>query len=69
MNWEQIQAYLWTIGVPVVLILAVTLWVFRPGSRKRYEDDAHIPFEDEGETGEKTNDNNRRGDRDQETRR
>ena len=47
MNWELIYSYFWTIGVPVLLLVGVTLWVFRPGSRKRYQRDAQIPFEDE----------------------
>ena len=51
MSWEQISGFFWVIGVPVLLILAVTLWVFRPGSRKRYEQDAEIPFDDEDEKG------------------
>jgi cbb3-type cytochrome oxidase subunit 3 len=47
MNWNQIMDFFWMLGVPVLLILGVTLWVFRPGSRKRYEQDAQIPFGDE----------------------
>ena len=50
MNWELIYSYFWTIGVPVLLLIGVTLWVFRPGSRKRYQRDARIPFEDEEKT-------------------
>lgn len=49
MNWELILSYFWIIGVPMLLIIAVTIWVFRPGSRKRYREDAQIPFEDEDE--------------------
>ena len=47
MNWETIATYLWTFGAPVLLILAVVLYVFRPGSKRRYQRDAQIPFEDE----------------------
>ena len=47
MDWETWSSYLWTIGGPVLLIVIVTLWVFRPGSRRRYQRDAQIPFQDE----------------------
>lgn len=47
MNWSEITGLFWILGIPVLLILGVTLWVFRPGSKKRYQQDAQIPFRDE----------------------
>jgi cbb3-type cytochrome oxidase subunit 3 len=31
-----------------LLLLAVVAWVYRPGSKRRYEEDGRLPF-DEGE--------------------
>lgn len=29
-----------------VFFIAVVVWVFRPGSKKRYDQDAHIPLKE-----------------------
>ncbi len=34
------------LGIPL-LFLAVVAWIYRPGARKRYEDDGRIPFPSE----------------------
>jgi cbb3-type cytochrome oxidase subunit 3 len=31
------------LGIPL-LFLAVVVWIYRPGARKRYKDDGKIPF-------------------------
>ena len=35
----------------MVLFLGVVFWAFRPKNRKRFEDDARIPFRDEENGG------------------
>ena len=37
--------YGWFIAVPLVFLIIV-IYVFRPGARRRYEQDARIPFQD-----------------------
>jgi cbb3-type cytochrome oxidase subunit 3 len=37
--------YGWFIVVPLVFLIIV-IYVFRPGARRRYEQDARIPFQD-----------------------
>ncbi len=31
------------LGIPLIF-LAVVAWIYRPGARKRYQDDGKIPF-------------------------
>ncbi len=35
----------WFFLIPLAFVVLV-LWIFRPSARKRYEDDAEIPFKD-----------------------
>lgn len=37
----------WVLLAMVVFFVIVVLWVFRPGSKKTYEDTADIPFRHE----------------------
>ncbi|MFC3613185.1 cbb3-type cytochrome oxidase subunit 3 [Lutimaribacter marinistellae] len=37
----------WGLLVLFLFFIGVILWVFRPGSRKKYEDTANIPFRHE----------------------
>jgi cbb3-type cytochrome oxidase subunit 3 len=30
-------------GIPLIFI-GIVIWVFRPGSKKRYQEDANLPF-------------------------
>jgi cbb3-type cytochrome oxidase subunit 3 len=41
-----VHDYFWLVFLPLLLLLVV-LYVFRPGSRKRYDKASRIPFEDE----------------------
>lgn len=34
------------LGLPL-LFLGIVFWIYRPGARKRYEEDARLPFEKE----------------------
>jgi cbb3-type cytochrome oxidase subunit 3 len=38
-----ISQYGWLLGIPIGL-LAIVAWIYRPGSRRRYQADAEIPF-------------------------
>jgi cbb3-type cytochrome oxidase subunit 3 len=40
--WTQ---YIWLIGIPIAFLLIV-VYVFRPRGKKRYEQDARIPFKE-----------------------
>ena len=40
---DFIANYGFYLGVPLAF-LAIVLWVFRPGAKKRYEADGRIPF-------------------------
>jgi cbb3-type cytochrome oxidase subunit 3 len=40
---DFIANYGYYLGVPLAF-LAIVLWVFRPGAKKRYEADGKIPF-------------------------
>ncbi len=33
--------------IPLLVVLAIVLYVYRPGAKKRYDQDAAIPFADE----------------------
>jgi cbb3-type cytochrome oxidase subunit 3 len=39
-------------GVPLLLILLVALYVWRPKAKRRYEEDARIPFQEKEEDEE-----------------
>lgn len=39
-----LREYAWTIATVLVLVV-ITVFVFRPKARRRYERDAQIPFE------------------------
>lgn len=41
--FELLTAYGYYIGIPLVF-LAIVVWVYRPGAKKRYEEDGNIPF-------------------------
>jgi cytochrome c oxidase cbb3-type subunit IV len=43
--WEMARS-LWVLWL-IILFSAVVFWTFRPKNRKRFEDDAQIPFKDE----------------------
>jgi len=34
------------LGIPILFLLII-LWVYRPGARRRYQDDARLPFEED----------------------
>ena len=42
---------LWLVWL-VVLFAVVVWWAYRPRNKKRFEEDAQIPFKDEGEGSE-----------------
>ena len=42
----QITPYLLWLGIPVAFIVLV-LWVFRPGAKRRYQQDGRIPFDED----------------------
>ncbi|MEO9780761.1 MAG: cbb3-type cytochrome c oxidase subunit 3 [Sedimentitalea sp.] len=37
----------WMLLLMFVFFIGIVLWVFRPGSKKTYEDTANIPFRNE----------------------
>lgn len=47
---HEIYAFLaqnaWLIGL-IGSLVAIFLYVYRPGARSRYEEDAHIPFDED----------------------
>ena len=47
---DFITHYGFYLGVPVAF-LAIVLWIFRPGSKSRYEADGTIPFLGDKKTG------------------
>lgn len=53
--------YGWFIAVPLVFLI-IAIYVFRPGARRRYEQDARIPFQD-APADKKGTDEPRRNDR------
>lgn len=44
----------WVLVVMVLFFLGIIVWVFRPGSKKTYEDTANIPFRHEDEPDTET---------------
>lgn len=42
--WNLVREYGVFYGVPLMFILSV-LWIYRRSAKKRYHDDARIPFE------------------------
>ncbi len=38
-----IAEYAFFIGIPLIFI-GVVIWVFRPSAKKRYQEDAKLPF-------------------------
>ena len=45
-EWIEWARSLWVVWL-MLLFLAIVAWVYRPGSRKRFEKDAKIPLEDD----------------------
>jgi cbb3-type cytochrome oxidase subunit 3 len=43
---EQLAPILLWLGIPVAFIVLV-VWVFRPSAKRRYQQDAEIPFEED----------------------
>jgi cytochrome c oxidase cbb3-type subunit 4 len=43
--WDVARS-LWVLWL-IILFSAVVFWTFRPKNRKRFENDAQIPFKDE----------------------
>ena len=54
-TWLADQGFLWGPGTALILFLAlfigVLVWVFRPGSRETYEQEARLPLEGDGPAG------------------
>lgn len=42
----EVLTSIWTVWA-VLLFLGIVLWAWRPANRKRFEQNAHIPFDDE----------------------
>lgn len=42
----QLAGTVWMI-LPGILLVAVVWWAYRPKNKKRFEDDARIPFRDD----------------------
>ena len=38
-----ITQYGFFLGIPL-LFIGIVIWVFRPGSKKRYQEDSNLPF-------------------------
>jgi cbb3-type cytochrome oxidase subunit 3 len=36
-----------TYAVVTLLLLAVVVWAYRPGSKRRYEEDTRLPFDED----------------------
>ncbi len=47
---DLLSTYGMFLGIPI-LFLVVVFWVYRPGARRRYREDARLPFV-EGDAGE-----------------
>ncbi len=45
--FDILSTYGLFLGIPILFLLIV-FWVYRPGARRRYEDDARLPFEEDG---------------------
>ncbi|WP_416224182.1 CcoQ/FixQ family Cbb3-type cytochrome c oxidase assembly chaperone [Thiohalophilus sp.] len=45
----DVTTYIWLIGIPIIFI-GIVVYVYRPGARKRYKQDAKIPVNQAGET-------------------
>lgn len=46
-SWlEAIAPYLVWFGIPLAFV-ALVIWVYRPGARRRYQQDATIPFRED----------------------
>ncbi len=43
---ELIKGFGLSYGLPLLLILLVALYVWRPKAKRRYQEDARIPFQD-----------------------
>ena len=43
---DFITQYAFFFGIPL-LFIGIVIWVFRPGSKKRYQEDANLPFSDD----------------------
>jgi cbb3-type cytochrome oxidase subunit 3 len=43
---ETLLPYFVWIAVPVAFVLLV-IWIYRPGARRRYQQDAEIPFRED----------------------
>ena len=50
---QWLQQYSTYVGIPL-LLLAVVAWIYRPSARRRYEEDGHIPFDEEKDKDERT---------------
>ena len=53
MDWTELSEAarsLWVVWL-MVLFLGVLFWAFRPKNKKRFEEDAMIPFKDEKNGG------------------
>lgn len=48
--FDTVLSWALFLGLPLAF-LAIVVWVWRPGSRRRYLDDARIPFTQEDDDG------------------
>ena len=48
MSWTEIEEFARSAWVVWLMLLfgVVIFWAFRPGNKKRFEDDANIPFKE-----------------------
>jgi len=45
-NIGEMLSTFWTVWT-IVICVGIAFWALRPANRKRFESDAHIPFNDE----------------------
>lgn len=43
---QQLAPYVLWLGIPVAFVILV-LWIFRPGAKRRYQQDGKIPFDED----------------------
>lgn len=51
--YEQLRHFAdsWWLVVMVVMFIGIVIWVFRPGAKKSYDEQAKIPLKDQSNEG------------------
>lgn len=44
--FDILSTYGLFLGIPILFLIRIRSWIYRPGARCRYEDDARLPFEE-----------------------